>query len=326
MGLARVVDVTGAVLQLPDSKTLFAHLHQVGGCVYAVARFGASSNPGQLIHLLGNNGWRFANKGIQIGYEDRPAVSGANDAAAIAASAGGDVRLVNHFNSGTAIFSGYNNRIAPQAFAIGAWMLNLGATQPNRGTYSHNGDAFAGGSTYAAAAATGDAAYDMTINGVGPGVSPAAVGLALMVSELIVFDALPPPSVSDVVVGYLAHKWGLAAGLAPGHPYKSNAPARWVAVREPSAWRYRDEFCGQGRIWGTTEVQTAPGVKTPAGGRVVLLRQRDKLLARQTWADPVTGAWAFEGLDMRQDFLVLAEDLAGNYRPVAANRLTPEAS
>ena len=100
------------------------------------------------------------------------------------------------------------------------------------------------------------------------------------------------------------------------------------SVRHTARLRFaRDtEFGGQGRIWGVNEVEIAPDTRVPTGGRVLLLRQRDKLLARQTWADPVTGAWEFTGLDTRQDFLALAEDLAGNYRPVAASRLTPEVS
>ena len=281
MGLARTVDVAGAVLQLAASKALFAHLHQVGGCVYAVARFGASGNPGQFINLLGNNGWTFATRGVQIGYEDRAVVSGANNAAAIAIGNGGagGNRVVNHFNDSTAIFSGYNNRIAPQTFAIGAWMLNTGAAQPNRGAYSHNGDAFAGGSTYTLAAAVGDAGYDMTINGVGPGVSPASVGLALAVSELIVFDAPPSQGLSDAVIGYLAHKWGLAADLAPSHPYKSSPPALGSPVHE-HVWRYRDEFTGPDAVVGKVERYIDAHTNAPQRARVSLLRARDKQLEK----------------------------------------------
>lgn len=82
------------------------------------------------------------------------------------------------------------------------------------------------------------------------------------------------------------------------------------------------EFGGAGRIWGTTKIKGTPNL--PAKARVVLLHQRSKMLVRETWSDPVTGAFAFEGIDTRQEFLTLAEDAAGAYRPVAANRLVPE--
>ncbi|GAD22356.1 LamG-like jellyroll fold domain-containing protein [Acidovorax sp. MR-S7] len=101
-----------------------------------------------------------------------------------------------------------------------------------------------------------------------------------------------------------------------------------ASARAPGAFgpqTARDvEHGGAGRIWGTNEIQISGTQRMPTGGRVVLLHQRSKLPVRETWADPGTGAWAFEGLDTRQDFIALAEDLAGNYRPVAANRLTPE--
>lgn len=88
---------------------------------------------------------------------------------------------------------------------------------------------------------------------------------------------------------------------------------------------FRDmEFGGTGRIWGTNEIETSPNVRIPTGGRVVLLRQRDKLLVRETWANPITGAWEFKGIDATPEYLVLAEDLAGNYRPVAASKLVAE--
>ncbi|ABX36085.1 conserved hypothetical protein [Delftia acidovorans SPH-1] len=80
------------------------------------------------------------------------------------------------------------------------------------------------------------------------------------------------------------------------------------------------EFGGSGRIFGTTKIKGTVS-NSPAKSRVVLLRQRDRLLVRQTWSDPDTGAWAFEGLDMRQQYIALAEDAGGNFQAVAAQRL-----
>ena len=83
------------------------------------------------------------------------------------------------------------------------------------------------------------------------------------------------------------------------------------------------QFGGFGRIWGTTKTKASPS-NLPTKARVVLLHQRSKLPAREVWSDPITGDFAFEGIDTRQEFLTLAEDAAGNFRPVAASRLVPE--
>ena len=82
------------------------------------------------------------------------------------------------------------------------------------------------------------------------------------------------------------------------------------------------EHGGPGTIYGTTKTKGTPN--QPAKARVVLLHQRSKLPVRETWSDPVTGNFAFTGIDTTQQFLTLAEDAAGNFRPVAAKRLTPE--
>ena len=107
-----------------------------------------------------------------------------------------------------------------------------------------------------------------------------------------------------------------AAALVPTHSTR-RAPALQVA---------RDvEFGGSGRIWGTTKIKGAAGTPdAPAKSRVVLLHQRSKLPVREVWSDPITGAFVFEGIDTTQQFLTLAEDAAGNFRPVAASRLAPE--
>ena len=82
------------------------------------------------------------------------------------------------------------------------------------------------------------------------------------------------------------------------------------------------EYGGNGTIYGTTKTKGTPNLPTKA--RVVLLHQRSKLPVREAWSDPVTGYFEFRGIDISQQFLTLAEDAAGNFRPVAANRLTPE--
>ena len=82
------------------------------------------------------------------------------------------------------------------------------------------------------------------------------------------------------------------------------------------------EVGGPGTIYGTTKTKGTPNTSTKA--RVVLLHQRSKLPVREVWSDPVTGYFEFRGIDTAQQFIVLAEDADGNFRPVAANRLTPE--
>ena len=91
----------------------------------------------------------------------------------------------------------------------------------------------------------------------------------------------------------------------------------------PPADTVRDvEVGGPGTVYGTTRTKGTPN--QPAKARVVLLHQRSKLPVRETWSDPVTGYFEFKGIDTNQQFIVLAEDADGNFRPVAANRLTPE--
>lgn len=110
----------------------------------------------------------------------------------------------------------------------------------------------------------------------------------------------------------------IAAGLAVSAP----VPA-FSTKRISRAQMARDvEFGGQARIWGTTKIKGTPNVPTKA--RVVLQHQRSKVLVRETWSDPVTGAFEFSGLDASQQFLTLVEDLAGNFRPMAASKLVPE--
>lgn len=104
----------------------------------------------------------------------------------------------------------------------------------------------------------------------------------------------------------------------------ASVPAVFSSIRSAAALKTaRDvEHGGPGTVYGTTRTKGAPNLPTKA--RVVLLHQRSKLPVRETWSDPVTGYFEFRGIDVNQQFLTLAEDAAGHFRPVAANRLTPE--
>lgn len=109
----------------------------------------------------------------------------------------------------------------------------------------------------------------------------------------------------------------VASAAVPG-------PARTVALDAPQ--RVRDlEFGGTASITGAVGIKGTGGAPdTMTRSRVRLLRQRDGLLAREVWSTPVTGAFAFHGLDPAQQFIALAEDQDGVFAPVAADRRTPE--
>lgn len=112
------------------------------------------------------------------------------------------------------------------------------------------------------------------------------------------------------------------ARLRTGAAAESYAPTCRSAGAARSA---RDvEFGGNGRVYGTTKAKGAPS-NTPTKSRVRLLRERDGLLAREVWSDPATGAFEFRGIDLAQRWIVLAQDAAGAFRPVAASQIEAEA-
>lgn len=121
-----------------------------------------------------------------------------------------------------------------------------------------------------------------------------------------VFGAIPVRGVESAA---------LVAAATPVSAHSAGAPSLAVTARDV-------EVGGPGTIYGTTKTKGSPNAPTKA--RVVLAHQRSKLPVRETWSDPTTGYFEFRGVDVNQQFLTLAEDADGTFRPVAANRLTPE--
>jgi hypothetical protein len=79
---------------------------------------------------------------------------------------------------------------------------------------------------------------------------------------------------------------------------------------------------GLGRIAGTVQIKGSPD--RPVARQVRLFDVRTGILVRETWSDPVTGAYAFTGLDPARDYLALAHDHTRQYNAVVADRLTAE--
>ena len=76
---------------------------------------------------------------------------------------------------------------------------------------------------------------------------------------------------------------------------------------------------GRGRIYGT--VKTTPN--TPVYRKVWLIRERDGLLMREQWSDPVTGVYDFKFVDELQKFTVLSYDQSGAFGAVVADGVVP---
>lgn len=79
---------------------------------------------------------------------------------------------------------------------------------------------------------------------------------------------------------------------------------------------------GRGRIVGTVKEKNTP-TNTPLKRRVVLLSMPGSRAIRETWSDPVTGAYEFTEVAMDRVYTAVSYDHTGIYRGVVADNLTP---
>lgn len=79
---------------------------------------------------------------------------------------------------------------------------------------------------------------------------------------------------------------------------------------------------GRGRITGTVKEKGTPNA--PVYRKVRLIRERDGLLIREIWSDPVTGVYDFKFIDELQKFTVISYDHSHAFRAVVADNLVPE--
>jgi len=77
---------------------------------------------------------------------------------------------------------------------------------------------------------------------------------------------------------------------------------------------------GTGQITGT--VKNTPN--SPVYRRVLLVKDRDRRIVRETWSDPTSGSYTFSCISMADTYTVLAYDHTTTYRAVIADRITPD--
>lgn len=80
---------------------------------------------------------------------------------------------------------------------------------------------------------------------------------------------------------------------------------------------------GTGRVRGTTKSKGTSNA--PAYCRVELKDEQSRVVIREQWSDPVTGAYDFRGIKMGVPYTTTAYDPTGAYRAVVANGQIPEA-
>ena len=106
---------------------------------------------------------------------------------------------------------------------------------------------------------------------------------------------------------------------APGRPI----PASGATIQAGLCTNSAQYSPGRGRIANKVEIKAFPS-NTPAAGRVVLHRHTDGKPVAETWSDATTGSYAFENIDEKQKYYVVAFDHTGSCRAVIADNLTPE--
>ncbi len=82
--------------------------------------------------------------------------------------------------------------------------------------------------------------------------------------------------------------------------------------------RHNINHSGGGKITGTVK-QKAGSTNTPVCRRVVLVDEKTLTVARETWSDPVTGAYTFNQVALERPFTVFSYDHTGGFRAVVAD-------
>jgi len=180
--------------------------------VFTVARVRSTGEDPNAAHFLFDTHSLSGGVGFSVFYDDRT-IASRNNALVVQIARG-----VAGFNA--ALISD-SNKITPGDYnIIGMYLDADNATAANRIKNRINGAADFGANTLTGAPSASNSTYALNIGGAGLG----STYLTGDFCEILILSTQPSTSDRQLVEGYLAHKWGLLAGLPNDHPYKTTAP------------------------------------------------------------------------------------------------------
>lgn len=114
--------------------------------------------------------------------------------------------------------------------------------------------------------------------------------------------------------------------VLPPHDFSHGLPGHFPGAQVALVQPLLSHAAGLGYIADVVEKQVGDDtVPSPVARRVVLLVEPTLQQVAETWSDPVTGAYRFDGLSMSARFTVVAYDHLRNWRAVIADGLAAKA-
>lgn len=126
----------------------------------------------------------------------------------------------------------------------------------------------------------------------------------------------PPPAPAFLALPAALGRTLPVPDLAGLRNYRQRAFHRLAGTRN-------HHYHGDHRIAGTVKEKGVPDDR-PVARRVLLFDQRTHLCVRETWSDPVTGAYTFDHIDPVPRYIVIAYDHTHHFRAVIADNLRAE--
>lgn len=112
----------------------------------------------------------------------------------------------------------------------------------------------------------------------------------------------------------------------PAPDYSKGLPGKFIGAQPVLTKPLLAHATGLGYIADVVEKQEASDpAPSPVSRRVVLLVEPTLQQVAETWSDPTTGAYRFDGLSMSARFTVVAYDHLRNWRAVIADGLAAKA-